>query len=96
MPVEFEETFTESMEDIGADMWENNSAIEAIVGSRITGEIRIKPPKFANNKGSGKRLKSNKEKAIEKSKKKSRACATCGGRGHNSRTCIENKTDFYD
>nr|GMC93928.1 protein FAR1-RELATED SEQUENCE 5-like [Ipomoea batatas] len=47
----------------------SESAIEAIVGSRTTGEIRIKPPKFAHNKGSGKRLKSNKEKAIEKSKR---------------------------
>nr|GMC82521.1 protein FAR1-RELATED SEQUENCE 5-like [Ipomoea batatas] len=72
------------------------SAIEAIVGSRTTGEIRIKPPKFAHNKGSGKRLKSNKEKDIEKSKKKSRTCATCGGKGHNNRTCIENRTDFSD
>nr|GLL44772.1 protein FAR1-RELATED SEQUENCE 11-like [Ipomoea trifida] len=72
------------------------SAIEAIVGSRTTGEIRIKPPKFVHNKGNGKRLKSNKEKAIEKSKKKSRACTTCGGRGHNSRTYIENRIDFSD
>nr|GLL25280.1 protein FAR1-RELATED SEQUENCE 5-like [Ipomoea trifida] len=74
----------------------SESTIEAIVGSRTTGEILIKPPKFAHNKGSGKRLKSNKEKAIEKSKKKSRTCATCDGKGHNSRTCIENRTDFSD
>nr|GMC71755.1 protein FAR1-RELATED SEQUENCE 5-like [Ipomoea batatas] len=56
----------------------NESAIEFILGSRTTGEIRIKPPKVAKNKGRGKRLKSNKEKVIEKTKKKPRACATCG------------------
>nr|GMC82091.1 protein FAR1-RELATED SEQUENCE 5-like [Ipomoea batatas] len=70
----------------------NESAIESIVGLKTIGEINIKPPKVARNKGRGKRLKSNKEKAIEKSKKKQRACSTCGGRGHNSRTCVENNT----
>nr|GMC71785.1 protein FAR1-RELATED SEQUENCE 5-like [Ipomoea batatas] len=74
----------------------NESTIESIVGLKTTGEINIKPPKVARNKGRGKRLKSNKEKAIEKSKKKQRACATCGGRGHNSRTCVENNTDEED
>nr|GMD22609.1 protein FAR1-RELATED SEQUENCE 5-like [Ipomoea batatas] len=70
--------------------------IESILGSKPTGEIHIKPPKVAKNKGRGKRLKSNKEKAILKKGKKPRACATCGGPGHDSRNCEENKTDEED
>nr|GMD26024.1 protein FAR1-RELATED SEQUENCE 5-like [Ipomoea batatas] len=70
--------------------------IESILGSKPTGEIHIKPPKVAKNKGHGKRLKSNKEKAILKKGKKPRACATCGGLGHDSRNCEENKTDEED
>lgn len=59
----------------------------AILGATKPGEIGIKAPKMANNKRHGKRLKSKKEKATEKKKKKARACATCDDVGHDSRNC---------
>ncbi|XP_019151959.1 PREDICTED: protein FAR1-RELATED SEQUENCE 5-like [Ipomoea nil] len=66
----------------------NTSVLERLVGSTKPGDIQIKPPKVAKNKGSGKRLKSNREKAMSKTqKKKERTCNTCGLPGHNSRTC---------
>nr|GLL41829.1 protein FAR1-RELATED SEQUENCE 9-like [Ipomoea trifida] len=73
-----------------------DNTIESILGSKPTGDIQIKPPRVAKNKGSGKRLKSTKEKVIEKIKKKPRLCATCRGPGHDSRNCEENKTDEED
>ncbi|XP_019167298.1 PREDICTED: uncharacterized protein LOC109163032 [Ipomoea nil] len=53
----------------------NESPFERLIGANRLGDIQIKPPKVAKNKGSGKRIKSNKEKATEKkhSKKKERA-----------------------
>nr|GMD28508.1 protein FAR1-RELATED SEQUENCE 5-like [Ipomoea batatas] len=60
--------------------------------TNAAGEVHIKPPKVANNKGRGKRLKSNKEKAMQKVKKKPRVCATCGGTNHDSRNCEEFNT----
>nr|GMC88986.1 protein FAR1-RELATED SEQUENCE 5-like [Ipomoea batatas] len=69
-----------------------DSTIESILGSKPAGEVHIKPPKVANNKGRGKRLKSNKEKAMQKVKKKPRVCATCGGTNHDSRNCEEYNT----
>ncbi|XP_019181685.1 PREDICTED: uncharacterized protein LOC109176749 [Ipomoea nil] len=67
------------------------SVIESIVNATAPSEIQIKTPSVAKNKGSGKRLKSNKEKACEKNKKKVRKCATCDKPGHDSRNCVENK-----
>ncbi|XP_019153544.1 PREDICTED: protein FAR1-RELATED SEQUENCE 9-like [Ipomoea nil] len=46
------------------------SVIETILNASAPAEIQIKPPSIAKNKGSGKRLKGNKEKATEKNKKK--------------------------
>ncbi|XP_074299831.1 protein FAR-RED IMPAIRED RESPONSE 1-like [Silene latifolia] len=51
-------------------------------------EVTIHPPEQARNKGSGKRLKSAKEQAIEKVAKPKRLCAYCKERvTHDRRTC---------
>ncbi|XP_074288443.1 protein FAR-RED IMPAIRED RESPONSE 1-like [Silene latifolia] len=51
-------------------------------------EVTIHPPEQACNKGSGKRLKSAKQQAIEKAAKPKRLCAYCKERvTHDRRTC---------
>ncbi|CAA0839475.1 Protein FAR1-RELATED SEQUENCE 1 [Striga hermonthica] len=61
---------------------------ESFVGMAAPREVNIHPPTQSKNKGSGKRLKSAKEKGIEGSKKKRRTCKSCGEMtGHNARTC---------
>ncbi|CAA0815039.1 Protein FAR1-RELATED SEQUENCE 1 [Striga hermonthica] len=63
---------------------------ETFVSTSIPPEVNIHPPAKSKNKGSGKRMKSGKEEAIEKSIKKRRICKTCGERaGHNARTCLK-------
>ncbi|XP_019190718.1 PREDICTED: protein FAR1-RELATED SEQUENCE 5-like [Ipomoea nil] len=49
--------------------------------------VEVRDPIQAKNKGSGKRLKSAREKAAYKCVKQSRKCHTCDEYGHNSRTC---------
>ncbi|CAA0838976.1 Unknown protein [Striga hermonthica] len=67
---------------------EREERFESFVGISVPQDIRIQPPTQSKNKGSGKRMKSMKEKSIEKSQKKRRLCKTCGERvGHNARTC---------
>ncbi|XP_019178624.1 PREDICTED: protein FAR1-RELATED SEQUENCE 5-like [Ipomoea nil] len=63
------------------------TVIESFCGSTEISEINILPPKHAKNKGSGKRIKSSKELAMEK--EKGRRCNFCGVRGdqHDTRTC---------
>ncbi|CAA0828626.1 Unknown protein [Striga hermonthica] len=77
-----------------SDQGENATAsnkeqqFESFVGMAAPQEVTIHPPTHSKNKGSGKRLKSAKEKAIEQSQKKRRVCKSCGERvGHNARTC---------
>ncbi|XP_019174042.1 PREDICTED: protein FAR1-RELATED SEQUENCE 5-like [Ipomoea nil] len=66
----------------------NESVFERLVGSSKPNDIQIKPPKVAKNKGIGKRLKSNREKAATNNqKKRERTCNICDLPGHNSRTC---------
>ncbi|CAA0841204.1 Unknown protein [Striga hermonthica] len=61
---------------------------ESFIGMSAPSEVSIHPPTQSKNKGSGKRMKSNKEKSIESAQKKQRLCKTCGERvGHDSRTC---------
>ncbi|CAA0831408.1 Protein FAR1-RELATED SEQUENCE 1 [Striga hermonthica] len=75
-------------EDVPAGMKERR--FETFVGTSIPLEVNIHPPAKSKNKGSGKRMKSGKEEAIEKSIKKRRICKTCGERaGHNARTCLK-------
>ncbi|KAL6138692.1 hypothetical protein ACLB2K_063971 [Fragaria x ananassa] len=52
-------------------------------------QILIEEPSQAKAKGSGKRLKSSKEKAMNKQ----RHCGKCGRSGHNIQTCDEHNTD---
>ncbi|CAA0834221.1 Protein FAR1-RELATED SEQUENCE 1 [Striga hermonthica] len=61
---------------------------ESFVGMSAPQEVKIHLPTQSKNKGSGKRLKSAKEKGIEGSQKKRRTCKSCGEMaGHNARTC---------
>ncbi|XP_019163433.1 PREDICTED: protein FAR1-RELATED SEQUENCE 5-like [Ipomoea nil] len=66
----------------------NSAAIAALCGVQPPQSITIKPPAQAKNKGSGKRLKSNREIAIENSAKVGRKCGLCGEYAcHNARSC---------
>ncbi|CAA0827186.1 Unknown protein [Striga hermonthica] len=63
---------------------------ESFVGMSAPSEVSIHPPTQSKNKGSGRRMKTNKEKSIETSNKKRRICKSCGERaGHNARTCAK-------
>ncbi|KAK1353754.1 hypothetical protein POM88_052119 [Heracleum sosnowskyi] len=55
------------------------------------GDITIHPPLQCKNKGSGlKRLRSEREKAVDKLKKKKRQCKLCNFVVHDKRTCPQN------
>ncbi|KAG9453700.1 hypothetical protein H6P81_006604 [Aristolochia fimbriata] len=55
---------------------------------RMPQEIHVHPPDIAKTKGSGKRLKGGKEKAMEQTVKKIRLCHGCGARDeHDKRNC---------
>ncbi|XP_074290155.1 uncharacterized protein LOC141616897 [Silene latifolia] len=60
----------------------------SLLGCSSSSEVTIHPPEQARNKGSGKRLKSAKQQAIEKAAKPKRLCAYCKERvTHDRRTC---------
>ncbi|CAH9112161.1 unnamed protein product [Cuscuta epithymum] len=62
--------------------------IKSFYGSSIPTEVSVRPPQQARNKGCGKRIKGDKEKAIEISKKTKRLCRTCNQKVyHDSRNC---------
>ncbi|XP_021762899.1 protein FAR1-RELATED SEQUENCE 5-like [Chenopodium quinoa] len=62
--------------------------LEAYVESTIPVKIDIHPPKHSITKGSGKRIPSGKEKAIEDKQKRQRLCKSCGKYAqHDSRNC---------
>lgn len=70
---------------------DKNAELEMLIGTKIPSEVTILPPKQSKNKGSGKRLVSEREKAAEQRKKAPRLCAFCGKVGfHDSRTCPDN------
>ncbi|XP_052627198.1 protein FAR1-RELATED SEQUENCE 4-like [Lactuca sativa] len=64
--------------------------IEKIIGVAAPDVVNIHNPEGIRNKGwaSGKRIKSTREKVIEKSKKDSRLCSLCHKPNHNARSCI--------
>ncbi|KAK9747957.1 hypothetical protein RND81_02G026400 [Saponaria officinalis] len=64
--------------------------MEKYVGCTIPTTVTIQPPKRSKNKGSGKRIESEVQKALEQHTKKPRYCKICGGRGHDSRNCKGN------
>ena len=51
--------------------------LESFIGSNILDSIEIHPPQYSKTKGSGKRLKGGKEKAMEQQQKKTRLCKAC-------------------
>ncbi|KAI3516261.1 hypothetical protein L1887_15172 [Cichorium endivia] len=67
--------------------------IEKFYGVTIPEGVAVENPPIVRNKGSGtgKRLKSVLEKAIDQGQKKSRTCKRCGVQGHNSRSCSTSK-----
>ena len=64
------------------------SELESFIGSSAPERIYILPPKHCHIKGSGKRLKGGKEKAMEHQQKRKRLCKACGEQSyHDSRNC---------
>ncbi|XP_019181733.1 PREDICTED: protein FAR1-RELATED SEQUENCE 5-like [Ipomoea nil] len=64
------------------------SVIKSFCGDVSQGStVEVRDPIKAKNKGGGKRMKSVREKAVNKCVKQSRKCHTCDEYGHNSRTC---------
>ncbi|KAJ1381231.1 Zinc finger, PMZ-type [Sesbania bispinosa] len=62
--------------------------LQAFIGSNIPKEVDILPPQFSKTKGSGKRIKGGKEKAIQQQQKRTRLCKACGQHAfHDSRNC---------
>nr|GMC92178.1 protein FAR1-RELATED SEQUENCE 5-like [Ipomoea batatas] len=65
----------------------NAAVIQTMCGTPSSLPVTIRPPVVAKNKGSGKRLKGAREKAVT-SKKKGRKCHTCDlDLGHDTRNC---------
>lgn len=64
--------------------------LAAMVGDQPTGPIEVLAPNVCKNKGNFfKRLISDREKAINKSKKRTRKCKLCSATTHDSRTCAK-------
>ncbi|KAK1359719.1 hypothetical protein POM88_044193 [Heracleum sosnowskyi] len=78
-----------SLKNFGvSDEHQNKEAVYAELTNKPTGDITIHPPLQCKNKGSGlKRLRSEREKAVTKLKKKKRECTICRSIVHDKRTC---------
>ena len=64
------------------------SELESFIGSSAPDQIDILPPKQCNTKGSDKRIKGGKEKAMEQQGKRLRLCKACGQQAYyDSRNC---------
>lgn len=62
--------------------------LESFIGSSAPDQIEILPPKQSHTKGSDKRIKGEKEKAMEQQGKRLRLCKGCGEQAyHDSRNC---------
>ncbi|XP_074305998.1 protein FAR-RED IMPAIRED RESPONSE 1-like [Silene latifolia] len=67
--------------------------IEMLIGSKIPSEASVLPPEKCKNKGSGRRITSNKEKAVQENAKPLRKCRACGEMTHHdSRNCPSRAT----
>ncbi|XP_074301580.1 protein FAR-RED IMPAIRED RESPONSE 1-like [Silene latifolia] len=67
---------------------DKKAEIEMLLGSKIPTEVTVLPPEKCKNKGSGKRITSNKEKAVLENAKPLRKCRACGEMSnHDSRNC---------
>lgn len=72
----------------GSSKQNRTDDLQNFIGSNIPDEVEILPPQYANTKGSGKRIKSGKEKAVEQQQKKTRLCKACGEYAyHDSHNC---------
>ncbi|XP_074310089.1 protein FAR1-RELATED SEQUENCE 1-like [Silene latifolia] len=73
---------------------DKNAEIGMLLGTNIPSEIKVLPPRQCKNKGSGKRLISQRERAGEVNKKALRKCRACGEMAnHDSRNCDRRTTD---
>ncbi|KAK9676577.1 hypothetical protein RND81_11G086400 [Saponaria officinalis] len=64
--------------------------MEKLIGCSTPDEVRILPPRHSKNKGSGKRIVTSKNKAIEKPKKPKRRRGNCKRMAyHDSKNCPE-------
>ncbi|KAK9668928.1 hypothetical protein RND81_13G096500 [Saponaria officinalis] len=85
--------YEEILGDYLLDRWHNTptskkSEIEILLGSKIPTQATVLPPKQSKNKGSGRRMISEKEKAVEEHSKPLRKCRACGQMAnHDSRNC---------
>ncbi|KAK1386236.1 hypothetical protein POM88_023971 [Heracleum sosnowskyi] len=62
----------------------------AMVGEQPVGDLTVLPPNVCKNKGNYfKRLISEREKAVTKSKKRIRKCKKCNATTHDSRNCLK-------
>ncbi|KAH9609650.1 hypothetical protein KSS87_020885 [Heliosperma pusillum] len=78
---------------IGKKM-DKNAEIGMLLGTSLPSEIKVLLPRQCKNKGSGKRLISQREKAGEVSKRPLRRCKACGEMAnHDSRNCDKKTTD---
>ncbi|XP_074293005.1 protein FAR1-RELATED SEQUENCE 5-like [Silene latifolia] len=67
---------------------DKNAEIGMLLGTCVPSEITILPPRQCKNKGSGKRMISQRERAGEVNKKPLRRCKACGQMAnHDSRNC---------
>ncbi|XP_074282992.1 uncharacterized protein LOC141607534 [Silene latifolia] len=71
-PTQFRENITGPIEPKT-----KNQEIEDLLGITASNDIDLRPPNNAKNKGSGKRLRSSKEKAKSKPEKRKRRCGNC-------------------
>lgn len=78
----------QDLDDCGDVNFTKKRHMAAMVGDQPVGEVTVLPPKVCKNKGNYfKRLVSEREKAITKSKKRIRKCKKCGLLTHDFRTC---------
>ncbi|XP_074297181.1 protein FAR1-RELATED SEQUENCE 7-like [Silene latifolia] len=87
---EFKERVKNAPDESGntgiAKVKDKNAEIGMLLGTSIRSEIKVLPPRQCKNKGSGKRLISQRERAGELNKKPLRKCRACGEMtNHDSR-----------
>ncbi|XP_074291711.1 uncharacterized protein LOC141618497 [Silene latifolia] len=73
---------------------DKSAEIGILLGTNVPTEIKVLPPRQCKNKGSRKRLISQREKAGEVNKKPLRRCKACGEMAnHDSRNCDKRTND---
>lgn len=79
---------------VGSVSFTKKDHMAAMVGQQPVGEVTILPPNVCKNKGNYfKRMVSEREKAVTKSKKRIRKCARCGRLTHDSRNCLKKQQE---